>query len=400
MNLTPKKIFIVACEPSGDSHGAELMTEMLREESGIEFRGLGGPKIQRAGAVLLQDMTQMSALGFGDVVRQYFKYRKIFYATLKAITEWKPDAVIVIDSPAFNLRLAKKINNRFPVLYYISPQLWAWGRRRVHVVKKFVRKVYTIIPFEESFYQKYDVPCEFVGSPLLDQTTVSKTKEELRKEFKINQGFQAIGILPGSRESEVKRILPLMLKTCEELERQGNPKKFFLTQSPNVPGQIYDKILKRFPKLPVQRFDTRFHDVLYAVDFALIASGTTTTEATLLGTPFFLFYKTSFSTYWIGKILIKVPFLGLVNLLAEKRVVPEFIQKDIHPKTIAHEAQFLLDNEEFYQKMKNEFVLVKKMFGEKGASRRAAHSILSFFSEHPRKPAKQTQDHESRVSVQ
>ncbi len=163
-----KKIFIIACEPSADAHGAALVREMRAQDSDLLFQGLGGPKMATEGVELLHDMTTLSALGLGDVLRLYFRYRAIFYKALAQVDQYKPDAILVIDSPAFNLRFAKKIKKRFPLIYYIAPQIWAWGMRRMGVIKKTVSKMLTILPFEKTLYDKAGVPCEFVGHPLLD----------------------------------------------------------------------------------------------------------------------------------------------------------------------------------------------------------------------------------------
>ena len=372
----PRKIFIIACETSGDLHGAHLIHELKKIEPDLEFQGLGGPRMAEEGVALLEDMTKISALGLGDVLRLYFKFRAIFYRALHAVEAWKPDALIVIDSPAFNLRFAKKIKKRFPVFYYISPQIWAWGGRRIHDIKKTVSKMIVILPFESEIYKKAGVPYEFVGHPLLDQPAPDADRPSLRKRFEINEGETAVGLLPGSRESEVRRILPPMLASAVLLKKQMPQTIFFLGQSPNVKHEIYEEILRHYPEISVRRQNQSIRDLVSALDFALIASGTATLEAALLGTPFFLIYKASLTTYILGKRLIRVPFLGLANLLAGKRVVPEFIQ-DIPPQTVAHEATVLLNNRDLYESMKREFAEVKAKLGEPGASRRAAECILN-----------------------
>ena len=372
-----KKIFIIACEPSGDSHGAHLVEALKKIAPGIEFTGLGGPQMAQAGVRLLEDMTKISALGLGDVLRLYFTYRKIFYRALGEVEKIKPDALILIDSPAFNLRFAKKIKKRFPVIYYISPQIWAWGGRRIHTIKKTISKMLVILPFEKEMYDKAGVPCEFVGHPLLDSMEVGADRSRLRAGLGIQAHERAIGILPGSREKEVKRILPLMLESAMALKKKMPETVFFLTPSPNVSRNVYDGIVRKFSGFEVRYSEKFMHDTVAAMDFAFVTSGTATLETALLGTPFFLFYKASWTTYVLGRQLIRVPFLGLVNLLAGKRVVPEFIQTDIHPETIAHEAEVLLKNTELYEGMRHEFQHVREILGSSGASLRAAKAVLN-----------------------
>jgi lipid-A-disaccharide synthase len=374
-----KKIFLVACEASGDLHGAHLISEIRKIAPDTIFYGVGGAKMQAAGMQIFHDMTRISALGFGDVLRNYFKYLKIFNETLKNIQNEKPDAVVLIDSPAFNLRLAKKISAIAPVFYYISPQLWAWGKRRIHIVKKHIREMLVILPFEKDFYEKEGVAVKFVGHPLLDAIPELPDAAALRARFGIAQNQKAIGLFSGSREKEVKRILPIMLKAAAYLRKDLPGSIFFVSRSPNVRSAVYDELLQGLP------FETKcpaasFYELVKAMDFAYVASGTATLETALIGTPFFLLYKASWSTYLLGKYLIKVPYLGLVNLLADDKVVPEFIQQDAHPETLAHEARFFLQNPELQEKMKEEFRQVREKLGEKGASGRAAREVCHFLS--------------------
>lgn len=380
--VMPKKIFLVACEASGDLHGAHLVSEIKKLASDTLFFGVGGDKMHEAGVQIFHDMTKISALGLGDVLRNYFKYLKIFHETIRNIKNEKPDAVILIDSPAFNLRLAKKISGVAPLLYFISPQLWAWGKRRIHIVKKHIREMLVILPFEKDFYEKEGVAVKFVGHPLLDSIPELPEAGVLRNKIGIGKKQKAIGLFSGSRESEVKRILPIMLKTAAQLQKDIPETAFFVSKSSNVRPEIYDEILRLFD-VKTQSPAVPFYELVKAMDFALVASGTATLETALIGTPFFLLYKASWSTYFLGKHLIKVPYLGLVNLLAEDRVVPEFIQQDAHPETIAHEAKFFLQSPELHAKMKEEFRQVREKLGEKGASARAAKEIYDFLTQNP-----------------
>jgi lipid-A-disaccharide synthase len=372
----PKKFFILACEPSADLHGSLLVEELKKMAPGAEFRGLGGPRMQASGVALVEDMTKISALGFTDVLRQYFRYREIFYRALREVQTFKPDAIIPIDSPAFNLRFAKKIQKRIPLFYYISPQIWAWGGRRIHTIKKTVSKMLAILPFEKEMYDKAGVPCEFVGHPLIDETHASADRAALRAKLGLREDEIAVGLLPGSRKREVERILPDLLKTADLLKKQMPAARFFLSRSSNVPASYYDSLLGR-TSVKIEEEDLGFQDLVTAMDFAFVTSGTATLQTALLGTPFFLVYRASALTYEIGKRLVKVSYLGLVNLLAGKRVVPEFIQSGLHPETMAHEAKVLLENKDLYEHMQQEFEAIKVKLGTGGASRRAAEVIVN-----------------------
>ncbi|HNX69485.1 MAG TPA: lipid-A-disaccharide synthase [Candidatus Omnitrophota bacterium] len=373
----PKKIFIIACEASADLHGAHLVSGIKKLAPDTEFCGVGGIKMREAGVRSFDDMTTISALGLGDVLRNYFKYLAIFNRTIEHIRREKPDVLIVIDSPAFNLRLAKKVSKFVPIVYYISPQLWAWGKRRIHIIKKHVREMLVILPFEKDFYEKEKVAVKFVGHPLLDAIPVLPDAGVLRAKLGIPAGKKAIGLFSGSREKEVKRILPVMLKTAELLQKDLPDTAFFVSRSSNVRPAVYEEILQG-TALKVGCPAGTFYELVKAMDFALVASGTATLETSLIGTPFFLLYKASWSTYFLGKRLIKVPYLGLVNLLADDKVVPEFIQQEAHPETIAHEARIFLESPELQAKMREEFRQVREKLGEKGASARAAKEVLAF----------------------
>ena len=374
-----RKVFLVACEASGDLHGAHLIAELQKIAPEAEFCGVGGDRMKKAGMQIFHDMTKISALGLGDVLRNYFKYLKIFNATLADFKRERPDIVILIDSPAFNLRLAKKISAIAPIFYYISPQLWAWGKRRIHIVKEHICEMIVILPFEKDFYEEEGVSVKFVGHPLLDAIPELPHPITLRARIGIIQGQKAIGLFSGSREKEVKRILPVMLQAAALLQKDLPEAAFFVSKSPNVRPEVYEALLRDL-SFKVACPSGPFYELVKAMDFAFVASGTATLETALLGTPFFLLYKASWSTYLLGKHLIKVPYLGLVNLLADTRVIPEFIQQDAHPETLAHEAKVFLQSPELQEKMKEEFRQVREKLGEKGASARAAKEICDFLN--------------------
>lgn len=375
------KIFIIACEASGDSHGAHLVESIRKIDPSVEFEGLGGAEMERAGVRLLEDMTRTSVLGLGDVLRKYFHFRRIFYRALAHVAASRPDLLVLIDSPAFNLRFAKKIRRRIPVIYYISPQIWAWGWRRIGTIRRTVDQMIAILPFEEPMYRKEKVPCTFVGHPLLDRVKVSKPRTELRKEFGLAPSDQAIALLPGSREPEVRRILPIMLETARLLRSEMPRLRFLMSQAPQVSPDLYEEILGRYPEVPLDRFSDRIYDLVSLADFALVASGTATLETALLGTPFFLLYKASASTFFLGRRLVRIPYIGLVNVLAGRHVVPEFIQHLARPERIAHDTKLMLQNEELRKSFLKDVQEVCKKLGEPGASDRAARIVVEKLGE-------------------
>lgn len=376
-----KTIFIIAGEPSGDARAQELIRTLKKINPNLRFEGLGGPKMESEGAKLLFDMTTISALGLGDVLRQYFKIRGIFYQALNHVWKNKPSAVILIDYPGFNIRFAKKIQKKIPVFYYVSPQIWAWGMRRIHTLKRVVNHMFVLFQFEEEIYRKAGIPVTWVGHPLLDTVKPSKVKPELKRDFGISENKTVISLLSGSREAEVKRILPAMLESALLIQNKIPNSIFLISESPNVSSDIYDAIIEQFPTLASpfakKKIRGRMHDVLAISDFSLITSGTATLEATILEIPYALLYKAARSTYWIGRQLVKVSHLGIANIIAGRTIIPEFIQNDIDPKKIAAFALQVLKKAGSRKQILLDLKSVKSQLGPTGASERAAKKINS-----------------------
>lgn len=373
------KVFIIACEASADHHGAELVKALRAKNPSLEFLGLGGEEMRLAGVKILDDLTKISALGFGDVIRKYPLYKKIFERTVSAIKTEKPDILVPIDSPAFNLRLAKRVSKLVPIYYYISPQLWAWGRRRVAVVKKHIKKMLVILPFEKDFYKDHDISASYVGHPLISQFENLPDKALLRNELSVKDEESLVGLFSGSREKEVKRILPVMLETAKRIKAAKPNARFIMTCASNVPFHTYEKILDE-SDLKILQSSFSFRETVRACDFALVASGTATLETALLETPYFLLYKTGWSTYVLGRLLVKVAYLGIVNLLLKRSVVPEFIQHHAKGEDIAKLALDYLDQPSQLEEMKKSFRELKTIFGSRDASVEAAKEILEAIS--------------------
>ncbi len=378
--MPKKKIFLIAGEVSGDLHGSLLVKELKKLDQNIEFYGLGGKAMENQGVQIIFDLPSIAALGFGDVLRQYFRFRKIFYHALdQVLHKIKPELIILIDYPGFNIRFAKKINKRIPILYYISPQVWAWGKRRIKTIAHFVDRMLVLLPFEVDVYKGTDLDCQFVGHPLVDLVKPSQSPTEIAKEWNLD-GRQVLSLLPGSREHEVKRILPVMLQAGKLLQKEFPGISFLLTEAPTLPRQLYDTIIKK-SNLPVKRVRNRGYDALAISECALVASGTATLETAISLKPFVIIYKTSWSTYLLGRNLIRIPYIGLVNVLAGKKIVPEFIQQDATPQKIASEVSQLLRSEESRVAMIQEIKRVRDSLGEAGAPLRAAKAVLDYLNE-------------------
>lgn len=394
--MSVKKLYFVAGEASGDLQGALLIRALKKENPSLICRGLGGELMRSEGMEILHDLTKEAVLGLGDVLAKYFYFRNIFNETTQDLERFRPDAVVLIDYPGFNLRLASKIAGRFPVIYYVSPQIWAWGKWRIHSIRKTVRHMIVFFGFEEELYKQAGVPVTWVGHPLADLVKPSKSKENLRREFlspsphplplsggeEKGDGVKVVALLPGSRETEVKRILPEMLAACSALRKQISETEFIVSESSTVKPALYEEvILKAGLGFPLQRVRNRSYDVLHASDFALVSSGTATIETALLAIPFVILYKTAWSTFFLGRRLIQIPYIGLANVVAGRKVVPEFIQHEINPQAIAQEAAHLMVNEELRQKMIKDLKEVQTKLGRGGAPERAAQAILRFLAQ-------------------
>ncbi len=377
--MLPKKLFLIAGEASGDLHGASLVRALKQLNPDLVCRGLGGTLMAKEGVELLYDLTKEAVLGLGDVLRKYFLFKSIFTKALRDVQSFKPDAIILIDYPGFNLRFAKKIHKQFPIIYYISPQIWAWGGTRIHAIKRVVNHMIVLFKFEAELYQKAGVPVTWVGHPLVDLLKPKKSRLELRAEWlpKVASETKAIALLPGSRETEVKRILPEMLNVAKMIHVHTPNAQFLLAESNTLPTNLYEKILSEArPIYPIRSIRSRSFDLLHASDFAMVSSGTATLEATLAPTPFVILYKTAWSTFFLGRKLIRIPYIGLVNVVAERKIVPEFIQHEIHSETIAQEAVYLLEHQDLREKMILDLKMVQNKLGEPGASLRAAETVI------------------------
>ena len=375
----PKRVFLIAGEASGDFQGAHLVRSLKQLDPQLKFRGLGGPLMAQEGVELIYDLTKEAVLGLGDVLRKYFLFRSIFSKALKDIETYRPDGIILIDYPGFNLRLAKKIKKRFPIIYYISPQIWAWGKHRIHTIRRTVDHMIVFFKFEAELYQKENVPVTWVGHPLVDLLKPSKLRPELRAEWlPKSTESKLIALLPGSRETEVKRMLPEMLEVARTIYKRAPNVQFILSATNTLSAKLYESILANArPTFPIQAVRNRSFDILSASDFAMVSSGTATLEAAIASVPFVIFYKTAWSTFFLGRRLIQIPYIGLVNVVAGRKVVPEFIQHEIHSETIAQEATYLLEHQDLREKMILNLKEVQAKLGDSEAVTKAAQAVMN-----------------------
>jgi lipid-A-disaccharide synthase len=367
-----KTIMIVAGEASGDMHGANLVREMLKIDPSLDFYGIGGNKLREEGVTLLANASDMAVVGLTEVVSKLGSILKIMGIMKRSMDERRPDLVILIDYPDFNIPLAKAAKKRgIKVFYYISPQVWAWRKGRIGQIKKTVNRMAVILPFEVDTYGREGFEVNYVGHPLLDMVKLNYSKQESRKKFGLAENKITIGILPGSRLSEIGKLMPELLRAAEILAQKMPDIQFVLPLADTLEEKIITEIISRF-NIEVKIISGHTYDVISCADLALVASGTATLETALLGVPMIIVYKISLISYVIGRLFVHVKNIGLVNIIAGKTIVPELIQGDACGKRIAMEALAILTNEERKQEMIKELVAIRAKLGDPGAAIRAA----------------------------
>jgi lipid-A-disaccharide synthase len=379
--MAEKKILIVAGEASSDLHAANLIREIKALDPKINFFGLGGEKMRQAGAEIYYDIVELAVVGFFEVIKNLKKFKGIFNLILNKTDLIHPDLAILVDYPGFNLRLAKQLKKRqIPVIYYISPQIWAWGRNRIKTIKRLINRMLVFFKFEEELYKKEEIPVSFVGHPLLDTVRPTLMKGEIVNKFHIRPTRYTVALLPGSRLKEIKVHLPIMLETAHLIHKELSDVQFLILRTSNVKEEIYNKILAPY-KLPFHLLTDITYDGLAYCDFAIVASGTATLETAILGIPMAIIYKVSFSTWLYLKAVIKIPYIGMVNIIANEMIVPEFIQYNAKPRKIANYAIRTLTHEEEHNRIKQLLFKVKSRLGEPSATQRAAREILECLNE-------------------
>ncbi len=374
-----KKAFIICGEPSGDLLAADLVSAIQRINPGIEFSGVGGLRLEQTKTRIFYNISELSVMGLFDVFKKLPRFLKLKKLILEKIDTEKPDCLILVDFSGFNLRLAKAVNKRIPVIYYVSPQIWASREGRINNIKKYISMVIVLFKFEEEFYLKRKIQAFFVGHPLAGLVKPTPEKSAFLNRFQLDPDNRIIALLPGSRTQEVKLILPLMLKTAGYINQAIRQTQFIIAKAPNLKEEIYQNLC-RDSSLNLKIVDGRTHDCLSNACAGIVCSGTATLEAAIIGTPFVIVYKTNLLNYLLFRPQIKIPYIGMVNIIAGKKIVPEFIQFNAQPKKIAAEIIQLLQNPNYTEKMRQDLKTAKDTLGQPGAAERAAGIILNFLT--------------------
>jgi lipid-A-disaccharide synthase len=365
------KVVIVAGEASGDLHGSNLIRELRQLEPNLEVKGIGGNRLREAGVNLLVHVNEMAVVGLTEVL---FRLRFILGVFRKLKTDFrsdKPDLLILIDYSGFNLPLAKAAKKEgIQILYYISPQVWASRKGRINTIRKTVDKMAVILPFEPAIYAKEGFEAIFVGHPLLDSVRTQYTRDEALRHFRLEEGKKIIGILPGSRPGEVKTLLPIMLETASILKTSFPDLQFVLPLANTLNPEAISDMVGRFA-LDI-RIVRETYDAIRIADAAMVASGTATLETALLETPMIIVYKVSELTYQIGKRIVYIDQIGLVNIIAGKPVVPEFVQGAANPGDMARALSDILTDDKKRTAMIGELKKIRAILGQPGGAKRAA----------------------------
>ena len=367
-----KFVVIVAGEASADLHGSNLVTAMKLLNPGIVFWGIGGEKMAQAGVKILFSASDMAVFGLTEVfskLRTIFSASKILKSTIK---NYRPDLLILIDYPGFNIHIAGTAKRfKTPVLYYISPQVWAWRRGRIRKIARRVDRMAVILPFEKDIYRQKSLQVDYVGHPLLDECPQDVMKNQVTLKMGVNQGNPLVGLLPGSRKEEIRNLLPVMVDAAGILKSRYPELQCVLPLAPGIDQAFVQSFIDN-SDVTIKLFQGNIYELLSLCDVALVTSGTATLETCIMGVPMVIVYRASLVSSWIARMVVKVPYIGLVNLIAEEEVVPELIQGEVTADRLTHEAMTILDDTEVRENMKKKLEQVREKLGKGGASERTA----------------------------
>ena len=359
------RLYFIAGEDSGDLHSKNLVQALKAQVPGLQTRGVGGDKMIDAGTELIAHIKDINFMGFWEVLKNLSTIRRLFKKVKADIRIWKPDAVILVDYPGFNLRMLPFLKELgLPVYYYVSPQLWAWKKGRKEIIRQYVDRMFVILPFEKDFYAKEGIEVDFVGHPLLDELTYKPVEKEESK---------TIALLPGSRSQEIKRMLPVMLNMTHHFPGYN----FVVAGAPSKTEAFYKDMIGN---KPVELRMNQTYKILEEADYALVTSGTATLETALHGVPQVVCYKGSFISYQIGKRLVQVKFIALVNLILDRLAVKELIQHEFNVANLKKELELLMDSTHRSRILKDYDDLREKL-GNEGASERCAKSLLDYLGD-------------------
>lgn len=368
------RVMMIAGEPSGDLHGSGVVRELKRRVPALDVYGVGGDRMRGEGFDVVHHISGLSFMGFVEVVKNLAVIRDLERTLHGLLEQRRPDVVVLIDYPGFNLRFARIVKrHRIRVLYYISPQVWAWHKGRVKKMRTLVDRMKVVFPFEVDIYRKEGIDVEFVGHPLAERIGSSMGREEFFSRNGFDPARKLLALLPGSRRQEVEKIFPTMMATAARLQGELGV-QVAVGVAPNLGPGILKQSLPAGAQ--VMLIEQATYDVMAHADAALVTSGTATLETGWFGTPMAVVYKTSPVTYTIGRALVGVPYIGLVNIVAGEKIVPEFVQHDMNVENLSNEMRHQLLDAEYAAGMRTKLSVIKTKLGHAGASARVAEGII------------------------
>lgn len=376
----PHRLFIIVGEASGDAHGAKLAAALLARDPTLTLEGTGGAAMEKAGVRLRHDIRHLGVVGVVEVLSQWRGIWRAYREICRQLRDEPPSALVLIDYPDFNLRIARVARRLgIPVIYYVSPQIWAWRPDRIKTIAARVNLMLVLFAFEADLYRIAGVPCRWVGHPLLDDESPTVDQEAFARQHRLAPGERVLALLPGSRALEVSRLLPTMLAAAERVCAEGLFDRVMIAAAPSIDMTLIEDI--------TARAESRVHltvtsgeaaSVLHAARAAVVASGTATLQAAVIRTPLVMVYRVAPFTAWIARRLVTSPHIALVNVVAGRRVVPELLQGAVTVEHIADELRDLVSDEGKYRAMRDGLAAVRAKLGEPGASARAADAILDY----------------------
>ena len=374
--MSHKEIMLVVGEASGDMHAADVARALLQRDPHLKIFGVGGEQLQQIPFETLFSLSKLTGMGLLELVGNIGNLWQAYRRLTRALVNRRPNLLILVDFPEFNLRLAKLAKKLgVPVLYYISPQIWAWRRGRIRQIARTVDQMAVVFPFEKELYNKHRVAVHYVGHPLLDTVRVTNEPQEMVHELGLVSGKPIVAMLPGSREKELAYHLPIMIEAAAQLQRTCNA-QFFCIRASTVDLGKLQTILNR-ASVPVAIVDSNRYDAINAADLAWVASGTATLETALLAKPMIIVYRVSAFTFFLARLLVSVKHIGIVNIIAGSRIVPELVQTEFTASRLVCESQNIITDGETRQQMVDNLLNLRSKLGARGAADRVAELALA-----------------------
>lgn len=380
MQHKPLKILFSAGESSGDQHAANMFLELQKQQPDIKGIGMGGAKMAQAGIDIRYDSANIAVIGVVEVIKHYGEIRRALKLMQQLVSRERPDLVVCVDYKEFNFKLARYAKRQgIKVLFYVSPQVWAWRPGRVKAYGKVIDMMAVIFPFETAYYDAAYVPVRYVGHPSVDKVHPQHSKDEDLVRFGLDKNKPVVGLLPGSRANEIKRMLPVMLAAAGKVQAGLPETQFILPQADSIGDALLEEYLQQSP-LAIKVIKNQPYDVIQCCDAVMTTSGTATLEIALLAVPMVIAYKLSSITYWLGRWLVNTPFIGLPNIVSGKSIVKELIQHDATAENLAVETMRMLTDAAYAEQMRQSLMHVKQQLGQGGGSKNMAQLALEMLN--------------------